>query len=77
VDTATTFKVQLAQALCWAVLVVLVAVPYLAFHLLFQDTSYVRYALPLVAPVAFLVIRGVEGVAPRAVRKAGRGRGLG
>ena len=45
--------------------VVLVAVPYLVFHLLFQDTSYVRYALPLVAPVAFLAIRGVEGVAPR------------
>ena len=35
--------------------VFLVAVPYLVFHLLFQDTSYVRYALPLVAPVAFLV----------------------
>lgn len=47
--------------------VFLVAVPYLAFHLLFQDTSYVRYALPLVAPVAFLVIRGVENVAPRVV----------
>jgi hypothetical protein len=52
------------------VAVSLVAVPYLVFHLLFQDTSYVRYALPLIAPVAFLVIRGVEGVAPRIVLPA-------
>ena len=30
-------------------------VPYAAFHLLFQETITVRYALPLVVPVAFLV----------------------
>jgi hypothetical protein len=52
------------------VAVSLVAIPYLVFHLLFQDTSYVRYALPLIAPVAFLVIRGVEGVAPRVMLPA-------
>lgn len=30
-------------------------VPYAVFHLLFQETVTVRYALPLVAPVAYLV----------------------
>lgn len=35
------------------------AAPYLAFHLAFQDTSFVRYALPLVPAVAFLAVRGV------------------
>lgn len=30
-------------------------VPYAVFHLLFQETATVRYALPLVAPVAYLV----------------------
>ena len=35
-------------------------VPYLVFHLVFQDTSFVRYALPLVPPVAFLAVRGVS-----------------
>lgn len=33
--------------------------PYLVFHLLLQDTSFVRYALPLVPVVAFLAVRGV------------------
>jgi hypothetical protein len=36
--------------------VALVAVPYLVFHLLFQDTSFVRYALPLVPVVVFLAV---------------------
>jgi hypothetical protein len=35
------------------------AAPYLVFHLLFQDTAYVRYALPLVPVVAFLAVRGL------------------
>jgi len=30
------------------------ALPYLAFHLAFQDTTFARYALPVVWPVAFL-----------------------
>lgn len=34
--------------------------PYLAFHLLFQDTSFIRYALPLVPPTVFLAMRGVS-----------------
>jgi hypothetical protein len=44
-------------------LVVLVAAPYLAFHLLFQDTTFVRYALPLVPAVAFLAVAGLELIA--------------
>ena len=47
--------------------VVAMAGPYFAFHLLFQDTSFVRYALPLVPPVAFLAVRGVSLVSERAV----------
>lgn len=38
--------------------------PYAIFHLLFQDTSFVRYALPLVPPIAFLMIRGLYFVLP-------------
>jgi hypothetical protein len=41
--------------------------PYLIFHLLFQDTSFVRYALPLVPVVAFLAVRGVTLVSAQAV----------
>jgi len=48
------------------VAVSLVSIPYAAFHLLFQDTSYVRYALPLVPPIAFLAVYGVETLLPRA-----------
>ncbi len=32
--------------------------PYLVFHLAFQDTSFIRYALPLVPVVAFLAMTG-------------------
>ncbi|MCA1649737.1 MAG: DUF2723 domain-containing protein [Acidobacteria bacterium] len=35
-------------------------VPYAAFHLVFQETATVRYALPLVAPVAFLAVRALD-----------------
>jgi hypothetical protein len=42
-------------------------VPYLLFHLLFQDTSFTRYALPVVPAVAFLAIRGVAAASSRAV----------
>jgi hypothetical protein len=48
------------------VAVALMAVPYLVFHLLFQDTNFVRYALPLVPPMAFLAVIGVEWTARRA-----------
>ena len=43
-----------------ALLVLAVAfLPYAVFHLLFQETSHVRYALPLVAPVAWLASRSL------------------
>ena len=41
--------------------------PYVVFHLLFQDTSFIRYALPLVPVVAFLAVRGVSLVSVKAV----------
>jgi hypothetical protein len=47
--------------------VVALAGPYLAFHLLFQDTSFIRYALPIVPVVAFLAARGVTLVSAAAV----------
>jgi len=37
-----------------AVVVAAISLPYLGFHLAFQDTVFSRYALPLVLPVAFL-----------------------
>jgi hypothetical protein len=36
--------------------------PYLVFDLLFQETFTTRYALPLVAPVAYLALRGLSAV---------------
>ena len=50
--------------------VIAIAGPYLVFHLLFQDTSFVRYALPLVPVVAFLAVRGVSLVSIKAVPAA-------
>lgn len=41
------------------VAIVAMTAPYLVFHLVFQDTAFVRYALPIVPPVAFLAARGV------------------
>ena len=34
--------------------------PYAVFHLLFQETTTLRYALPLVVPMAYLVARAAE-----------------
>jgi hypothetical protein len=39
--------------------IIAMTAPYLLFHLVFQDTAFVRYALPIVPPVAFLAARGV------------------
>jgi hypothetical protein len=50
--------------------VALISVPYLTFHLLFQETTFVRYALPLVPPVAFLAITGIALLGERAVLPA-------
>jgi hypothetical protein len=47
--------------------IIALSVPYVSFHLVFQDTSFVRYALPIVPAVAFLAVRGVTLVSERAV----------
>jgi hypothetical protein len=47
--------------------VLALAVPYLIFHLLFQDTSFVRYALPFVPVTAFLAVRGTMLLSTAAV----------
>ena len=44
----------------------LAIVPYSLFHLLFQDPTLTRYALPLVPAVAYLAVRGVETIRPAA-----------
>lgn len=43
-----------------ALAVLAITVPYLAFHLAFQDTVFSRYALPLVLPVVFLAAVAFE-----------------
>ena len=50
-----------------AAAVIALAGPYVVFHLLFQDTSFIRYALPLVPVVSFLAVRGVSLVSMKAV----------
>lgn len=48
--------------------VVLVAfVPYAIFHLLFHEVVTVRYALPLVVPVAWLIVYAVDALPPSAL----------
>src|SRR6185295_7635208 len=47
--------------------VVAMAGPYLLFHLAFQDTSFIRYALPIVPVVGFLAMRGVALISERPV----------
>lgn len=46
--------------------VIALSVPYLVFHLLFQDMNFVRYALPLVLPVTFLAVCGLDLLPGRA-----------
>ena len=41
--------------------------PYAVFHLLFQEAAHVRYALPLVVPVAYLAVVGFRGASRRLV----------
>lgn len=49
------------------VAIALTAGPYLAFHLLFHDTQFVRYALPLVPPTAVLAIAALGAMGRAAV----------
>jgi hypothetical protein len=56
--------------------IVAMFLPYTIFHLLFQDTSFTRYALPLVPAVAYLAVRGSAWLSPRALVPAGAVLGL-
>jgi hypothetical protein len=47
-------------------LIVVAFVPYLVFHLAFQETVTIRYALPLIVPVAGLAIVALEALGPYA-----------
>ena len=40
-------------------------VPYATFHLLFHETATMRYAMPLIVPIAFLAATAVEGAGRR------------
>jgi hypothetical protein len=44
------------------VILLIAFVPYAAFHLLFHETVTVRYALPLVVPLAFLAAYALDGL---------------
>ena len=57
-------------ALAWRdrrglLLLMAVAGPYLAFHLVFQETFTTRYALPVVPALAWLAVRGLFALGPR------------
>jgi hypothetical protein len=45
--------------------------PYAVFHLLFHETATMRYAMPLVVPVAFLAVVAVGAAGRRALTIAG------
>jgi hypothetical protein len=51
--------------------------PYLLFHLAFQDTSFVRYALPIVPAVVFLAMRGAALATERGVMAAAAALSIG
>jgi len=59
VGVAAVIGVLVALLRDWRALLVLVAAfaPYFVFHLLFQQLDTVRYALPIVVPVAWLAAR--------------------
>ncbi len=50
--------------------IVAMSAPYLIFHLAFQDTSFIRYALPIVPAVVFLAMRGAALATERGVAVA-------
>ena len=41
--------------------------PYALFHLVFQESVHVRYALPLVPAVAYLAVNGIHALVPRSM----------
>ncbi len=50
--------------------VIAITAPYLVFHLVFQDTSFTRYSLPLVPAIAFLAVSGIGFISRRAALPA-------
>ncbi len=61
IGAATIGAVRMLRKMPRALAVLLVAfVPYAFFHLLFHETITVRYALPLVVPVAYLAVCALE-----------------
>jgi hypothetical protein len=46
--------------------VMLAFLPYLGFHLAFQETVTIRYALPILVPVAGLAVASLEAIGPYA-----------
>jgi hypothetical protein len=54
-------RLVLTRALTTLGLLVLLFAPYAIFHLLFHETVTMRYALPLVIPIAFLCVRALNG----------------
>jgi hypothetical protein len=69
---AAVGAVRLAWRMPRAVVVLFVAfVPYAIFHLLFHEIVTVRYALPLVIPIGYLVAVALDAGGPRAVTAAG------
>ncbi len=70
VGLAALGALRAAWRLPRALVLVLVAfVPYAIFHLLFHEVVTVRYALPLVVPVAYLAVVALDGL-PRRVMPA-------
>jgi hypothetical protein len=57
--------VLLLRARSVALILITAALPYAVFHLAFHETFTTRYALPLIAPVAYLTVRGIDGMASR------------
>lgn len=58
---------MLARSFTGVMLLALGSVPYAAFHLLFQESVNTRYALPLIPAVAYLAVRGVDGLSARSM----------
>ena len=53
------------------VLCTIAFVPYAIFHLLFHETATMRYALPLIVPVALLAATAIDALGRRALTLAG------
>jgi hypothetical protein len=61
IGAATIGAVRMVRKMPRALVVLVVAfVPYAVFHLLFHETVTVRYALPLVVPVAYLAVCALD-----------------